>query len=370
MKRLKRNSLAISSMTIAFTKRYFRDKVALFFTFLFPIVFLLIFGSIFGGSDGPSFNVVLINNANSEFSSEFIESAKEGSLFTFEESVSFEVAEEQLGRGEIDGIIILPEDFGVVGESNYPEGTLNLFYDQGDEQLALTLQAVIQGSFDAINQELAPAAKPFTLNAQPIQTADLSRFDYTLAGLIGFSLLSLGIFSMSEGFTGDKKAGALRRMQVSPIKVWQLVTATAINRVFIGIISVALMFIVALVVFDFNMRGDYISLVLFTIISTICLFGFGMAIAGWAKDANQAAPLSNLVSFPMMFLSGVFFPVFLMPELLQKITFFIPLTPVVDGLRLIMTEGYTLLELGPQLAVIGAWTVIIYLIAFRVFRWE
>ena len=130
------------------------------------------------------------------------------------------------------------------------------------------------------------------------------------------------------------------------------------------------MFIVALVIFDFNMRGDYISLVLFTIVSTICLFGFGMAIAGWAKDANQAAPLSNLISFPMMFLSGVFFPVFLMPELLQKVTFFIPLTPVVDGLRLIMTEGYTILELGPQLAVIAGWTVIIYVIAFRVFRWE
>jgi ABC-2 type transport system permease protein len=247
---------------------------------------------------------------------------------------------------------------------------MNLFYDQGDEQLAFTLQAVLQGSFDKINEQIAPYERPFTLNSQPLQTADLSRFDYTLAGLIGFSLLSLGIFSMSEGFTGDKKAGSLRRMQVSPIKVWQLVTATALNRILIGIISVALMYIVALVVFDFNMRGDYISFILFTIISTICLFGFGMAIAGWAKDANQAAPLSNLVSFPMMFLSGVFFPVFLMPELLQKITFFIPLTPVVDGLRLILTEGYTLLELGPQLAVIGAWTVIIYLIAFRVFRWE
>jgi ABC-2 type transport system permease protein len=370
MKQIKRNYDVVKSMTVAFTKRYFRDKVALFFTFLFPIIFLLIFGSIFGGNDGPSFKVVLINESTSEFANQYVQSVSEGDIFTFEENISFEDGEEMLGRGEVDAIIVLPEEFGVVGESNIPTGTMNLFYDQGDEQLAFTLQAVLQGSFDKINEQIAPYERPFTLNSQPLQTADLSRFDYTLAGLIGFSLLSLGIFSMSEGFTGDKKAGSLRRMQVSPIKVWQLVTATALNRILIGIISVALMYIVALVVFDFNMRGDYISFILFTIISTICLFGFGMAIAGWAKDANQAAPLSNLVSFPMMFLSGVFFPVFLMPELLQKITFFIPLTPVVDGLRLILTEGYTLLELGPQLAVIGAWTVIIYLIAFRVFRWE
>lgn len=204
----------------------------------------------------------------------------------------------------------------------------------------------------------------------PLQTADLSRFDYTLASLIGFSILSLGIFSMSEGFTGDKKLGALRRMQVSPIKTWQLIVATALNRVLVSLLSVGAMFIVGLVLFDFNMRGDYFNFVLFTIISTICMFGFGMAIAGWAKDSNQAAPISNLVSFPMMFLSGVFFPVFLMPDVLQRVTAFIPLTPIIDGLRLILTEEKTILDLGPQLAVIGAWTLIIYFVAFKVFRWE
>jgi ABC-2 type transport system permease protein len=366
---MKKDFQAVWAMTIAFTKRYFRDKVALFFTFAFPLIFLLIFGTIFGGESGPNFDVAIINNSDSEFAAEFVKSAEEDALFTVEPSMSYEEAEEKIGRGEVDAILQLPEGFGQVGDK-YPEGQLELIYDQGDEQLAVTLQAVLQGVFDGINQEIAPADKPFTLESRPIQTADLSRLDYTVAGLIGFSILSLGIFSMSEGFTGDKKAGALRRMRVSPIKTWQLVTATAINRVLIGLLAVAMQFIAAVLFFDFSMRGDFISLILFTIASTICLFGFGMAIAGWAKDANQAAPLSNLVSFPMMFLSGVFFPTFLMPDWLQAATKFIPLTPVVDGLRLIMTEGQTILDLGPQLAVIGGWTVVIYLIAFRVFRWE
>jgi len=367
---VKKDFQAVSSMTIAFTKRYFRDKVALFFTFAFPLIFLLIFGTIFGGDSGPSFNVTVINNSNNEFSENFIAQLDEGELFTFEETASFEAAEEKIGRGELDAILQLPESFGVTGDNELPSGELELIYDQGDEQLSITLQAVLQGIFDGINQDIAPAENPFTLRARPIQTADLTRLDYTVAGLIGFSILSLGIFSMAEGFTGDKKAGALRRMRVSPIKTWQLVTATAINRVLIGLIAVGLQFLAAVVFFDFSMRGDFISLILFTIVSTICLFGFGMAIAGWAKDANQAAPLSNLVSFPMMFLSGVFFPVFLMPDWLQSITQFIPLTPVVDGLRLIMTEGQTILDLGPQLAVIGIWTAFIYLVAFRFFRWE
>src|SRR5690606_14840371 len=206
--------------------------------------------------------------------------------------------------------------------------------------------------------------------SRPLQTANLSRLDYLLPGLIGFSVLSLAIFSMSEGFTADKKNGSLRRMRVAPIRPWQVIVATALNRVVVSILTVAVMFIVGLLFFDFNMRGDYLSFIAFSIIGTISLFGFGMAIAGWARDANQAAPLSNLISFPMMFLSGVFFPTFLMPEWLQAITAFIPLTPVVEGLRLILTEGSTLFELGPQLAVIGGWTVVIYIIAFKTFRWE
>lgn len=354
----------------AFTRRYFRDKVALFFTFAFPLMFLLIFGTIFGGNDGPSFKVALINNSHNEFSAKFIESTKKGQVFKFSDTTDFDQAKEKLGRGEIDAILELPTGFGELDNKQRPTGTILTYYDKSDESLAVTLTAVLQGTIDGINAQFVTVDEPIKLEAKPIQTANLTRFDYTLAGLIGFSMLSLGVFSMSEGFTGDKKAGALRRMQVAPIRSWQLILATAINRIFVGLISVSLMFVSALVIFDFNMRGDYLSFIALVVISITCLFGFGMAIAGWARDANQAAPLTQIVTMPMMFLSGVFFPTFLMPEWLQKITAFIPLTPIVDGLRYILTEGKTIFQIGPQLAVIAGWTVIIYIVSFKVFRWE
>ena len=367
---MKNDLKTVWALTRAFTKRYFRDKTALFFTFVFPLVFLMVFGTIFGKSSGPSFDIALINNATSDFSKQFVDSAKKGDIFKITEVNDFAKAKEALGRGEHDAIIELPKNFGDVNTAGLPSGNVIVFADSGDTQLSATLSAVLQGTLDGINNQLVKIDKPFTYELKPIQTNNLSAFDYTFAGLLGFSLLSLGIFSMSEGFTGDKKAGALRRMQVAPIRAWQLIVATAINRIFIGIISVILMYIVAIVVFDFNMRGDYISFALFTVASITCLFGFGMAVAGWAKDGNQAAPLSNLVSFPMMFLSGVFFPRFLMPEWLQSVTTYVPLTPVVDGFRMILTEGKTLLQVGPQLLVIGLWTLVIYIIAFKVFRWE
>lgn len=360
---------AVWVMTKLFTLRYMRDKVAVFFTLIFPLMFLVIFGFIFGGNDAPSFKVALINNSETEFSRTFIEEAQKDEVFQFTET-DFDDAKEKLGRGEFSAVIELPETFGELDAQQRPSGTLVTYYDPSDEQLAASFQTILQGMLDGINAQFVQTDKPLVLDAQPIQTANLTRFDYLLAGLIGFSILGLGIFSMSEGFTADKKTGALRRLRVAPIRAWQLIVATALNRIFMGIISVAFLFTCALLFFDFNMRGDYLSFTLFTIIGTACIFGFGMVIAGWARDANQAAPLTQMVTLPMMFLSGVFFPTFLMPEWLQSITQFIPLTPVIDGLRLILTEGRTLLDLGPQLAVIGGWTLIMYFIAFKIFRWE
>jgi ABC-2 type transport system permease protein len=118
------------------------------------------------------------------------------------------------------------------------------------------------------------------------------------------------------------------------------------------------------------MQGDYLSFAAIIALGAILMFGFGMAIGGWAKNENQAAPLANLTAFPMMFLSGTFFPRFLMPEWLQSVSAFLPLTPLVDGIRYIIVEGKTLLDIGPQLALISIWIAAIYFVAFRVFRWE
>ena len=100
------------------------------------------------------------------------------------------------------------------------------------------------------------------------------------------------------------------------------------------------------------------------------ILGIGLAIGGWAKNERQAAPLSNIIVFPMLFLSGTFFPRYAMPIWLQHATTYLPLTPVIDGVRLLATEGQHLTQIGPQLGIMAIWTVVIYAVAFKVFRWE
>lgn len=353
-------------------KRLFRDKVGIFFVFLFPLIFLFVFGSIFGGDTEVSFRVALLNQSETEFAQDFEKQVNENEIFKVDEEVTnLDQAKEKMNRGQVDATIILPEGFGAVAEGkDFPSGQAEILYDQNNESAGSTLGSIMDGIFKEINSGLVPTETPFTVKTESTATVGLTQFDYTFTGLLGFTLLSLGIFGPTSVFPRLKQRGVLRRYQLTNLKVWQYFVANVLSNAFIGFLSVGLMFVTALLLFDLNMRGNYLNLIVVVALGVVLLFGIGLAIGGWARTENQAAPLAQIATLPMMFLSGVFFPTFLMPELLQNITKFIPLTPIIEALRMIVTENASLLDLGPQLAIMGGWIVIIYLIAFRVFRWE
>lgn len=369
---MKRYLTATMALTRAYITRFFRDKTAMFFTFLFPLLFLFVFGSLYSNDNGDiSFKVAVLNNSTSAFAEQFEDELEKSETFDVITSITtFEDANERMGRSEIDSIIELPESFGEVNAAQQPSGSVSVYYSEASPQSGQTIAAVMQGILDGINTELGQPIPPLTVTQKSTATTNLSSFDYVFAGLLGFSILSLGIFGLANQMPAEKKTGTFRRLRASPIRKSQLVFANLLYYLLVGVISVALMFIVAMLVFNFEMRGNWLALSIYIVLGIITMFGFGLAIGGWAKNENQSAALTNLVAFPLMFLSGVFFPRFLMPEWLQGITGFLPLTPIIDGLRMIMTEGKALIDLGPELAIMGAWIVIIYTIAIRVFRWE
>lgn len=353
-------------------KRSFRDKTALFFIFVFPLIFLFVFGGIFGGNNDISFNVALLNKADNEFTTQFLKNAQKDDLIKVNKDIKTEAdAREKMKRGEVDAIIKLPESFGETKDGQpFPSGQAEILVDQNSQQAGQTLTSVLDGVFQGINKEITKAPTPFSVKVTTTKEPGLNQFDYTFAGLLGFSILSLGIFGPTTVFPRMKQQGILRRYHTTTLRIWQFFTANVLSQMFIGVLSVAIMFAVALTFFDLNMRGDYLSLLVVVLLGTATMFGVGLAIGGWAKNENQAAPLGNLISFPMMFLSGTFFPRFLMPDWLQTISAALPLTPINDAIRYVVTEGRTVFEIGPELGLTAIWLVVIYIIAFRVFRWE
>lgn len=371
MNKLKLVMLPVTTFVPIDIKRLFRDKVAIFFIFVFPLIFLLIFGSIFSGDSNVSFRVALFNESSSEFALQLEQEMNENELFNIDDSQDIEIAKEKMSRGQLDGIVTLPADFGEVksGEA-YPSGQVDILYDQSNVTGGTTLASVLDVVMQEINEQFVNTSVPFSVNAESTATPGLSQFDYTFAGIMGFTLLSLGIFGPTTVFPRMKQRGVLRRYKATPLRVWQFFTGNVLSNAFIGLLSLVMMFTAAVLVFDLSMRGSYLNLAIVVLLGTILMFGIGLAIGGWAKNENQAAPVSQLVVLPMMFLSGVFFPVFLMPEVLQNITRFIPLTPIIDSIRLVITENASLVDLGPQIGIMLGWTLVVYILAFKLFRWE
>lgn len=354
------------------TRRFFRDKLALFFGILFPLIFLFVFGGLNSGSSDISFKVAVVNQSDSSFSKTYVQELKKNKTFEVDSQLtSIPEAKDKMSKSQIDGIIVLPENFGDVlqGQSN-PSGQAQVLYNHSSSGTGQTLTTVLNSSFDAINAKFVTAQTPFEATGQELNEKSLSSFDYTFAGLLGFSIIGMGIFGPVNVFPELKKQGILRRLHTTPLRVWQFFTANMFATALTGLVSIAIQFLVALTVFDLKVDGNYLEIIIFITLSIFMILGIGLAIGGWAKNERQAAPLSNIIVFPMLFLSGTFFPRFLMPDWLQTVTNFLPLTPVIDGLRFLTTEGKGLLDLGPQLGLMAIWFVVIYATAFRVFKWE
>ena len=372
MKDLRIKLFTVLVFTKIGTKRFFRDRLAIFFGILFPLIFLFVFGTIANGNKNVSFNVAIINQSNSNFSKSFVQELKSQSVYKVNNTVSnLATAENKMDNSELDGTILLAKNFGEIQKGQtIPTGTVQVLYTQNDQIAGQTLTSILQSNLKQLNKKFVKVNEPFKVTSNQLNQKSLTAFDYTFSGLLGFSIIGIGIFGPINVFPELKKQGILRRLHTTPLKVWQYFMATMFSQAITGIVAIAVQFIVALTIFHLKIDGNFINILIFTILSIFMILGIGLAIGGWAKNERQAAPLSNIIVFPMLFLSGTFFPRFDMPVWLQSITTYLPLTPVIDGLRLLTTGGKDLLQIAPQLGLVLAWMVVVYIIAFRVFKWE
>jgi ABC-2 type transport system permease protein len=376
---------AILAFALAQFKRFMRDPVYLFFMFAFPLIFLFIFGSIFGGNSNLTVEVALLDNSKTPFGQTLATQLREATdtpLAINPEITDLDEAKTKMSRSEIYGIIELPLGFGATAPESCdpstttcatttaPSGELKLYYDKASPEIGQTITVIIKGVIDSVNSQITGVTPPLTVTQVSTDTTGLTQFDYIFAGLFAYVLMTMGIYTLSQQLPSEKKTGALRRIKATPFKPWQLITSLALVYLVLTLLSAALMMTVSIVAFNFQMRGNWLVLLIVSIISALTLIGFGAIVTAAARNENQATIASQLIAFPMMFLSGVFFPRFVMPEFLQNATSWLPLTHINDAVRHITTEGATLIDVLPQITAISLWGIAAYIIAIKIFKWE
>ena len=178
------------------TKRFFRDRLALFFSIIFPLIFLFVFGSLNGNSSNVSFNVAIINQSQSTFAKDFVQQAEDGKLLKVNKEVTdLDTAKQKMSRSELDAAIVLPKDFGTVKQGQqYPSGEAQVVYTQNNQQSGTALTSILESQFKAINSKLVVNQTPFSVVGDQLNEKSLTAFDYTFAGLLGFAIIGMGIF--------------------------------------------------------------------------------------------------------------------------------------------------------------------------------
>src|SRR5207302_782457 len=140
-----------------------------------------------------------------------------------------------------------------------------ILYNHTSSGTGQTLTTVLDDMFKHINQKFVHIQEPFTVTGKELNAKSLTSFDYTFSGLLGFSIVGLGIFGPVNVFPELKKQGVLRRLRTTPLKVWQYFVANAVSQSIIGLISTASMFAVAMLVFHLKVVGNPFELALYIV---------------------------------------------------------------------------------------------------------
>jgi ABC-2 type transport system permease protein len=365
---MNQNTRSFLALTKASLKMYYRNKGAIIFSLLIPVALLSIFGFLSRGS-GSGIKLGLTNHASSEISKQFIEKLNKVAAFRITEMTEAEASAE-LGKGNLDLQVIVPENFGIMKNDTAQKGSVQTKFNSAKPQSGQIANLAIIQIVSNLDRQLTNTPTVLDVKSEGVTTNNLGYFDFILPGILSMTIMQLGIFGVAFSFVAMKASGALRRIQATPVHPVYFVFAQATVRMLVMLATATILILFGTYFFDFHMVGNYFNFIIVCILGILIFLGFGFAIAGWAKDETQVAPVANLIQLPMLMLSGIFFSRESFPGWLKSITDYFPLTYVSHGLRKIANEGADLSQISFDLIGMAVWLVLIYMLAVRLFRWE
>lgn len=350
-------------LTFSSLKAYFRNFSALFFSFLIPLVIMGIFGLINFGSNTPTVNIGIVDQAHNRASTTIIQNLK-GIKAVKLHTGSLDSEKHELEQGNRDLVAVLPPSIGQGSTA------ITAYYNQGNAQNSQVAIAIMNQFADRASFAFAGVTPAFTLETHPVQSRNLTYVDFLVPGIIAMSIMQTGLFGVVFTFVQWKQRGILRRLMATPMRVRDFFFSQLVTRLTTVAMQLVVLLAVGLLLFRFHFAGNLLYLLIVGILGGAIFLAMGLAISGYAKNEETAAPLANIISLPLMFLSGIFFSRSSMPEWLQTITQYSPLTYVSDALRSISLDGASLWGVRTELLGILIWLAVAAFIATRLFKWE
>jgi ABC-2 type transport system permease protein len=333
----------------------------------FPIVLIWIFGSL-SGNGNPSVDVAFdkeVDTANFIYPVlksipvlRFIDTTKRNK-------------EDELKKGRITAIMSIIRSSND-SPNNYTISLRTSTASQKDLQL---LKAILKTATYEIDERMHPDRKPLATITETVSYRErpYHLIDFFLPGMIGFALIGSAVFGVAFTFFSLKDTLVLKRMYSTPVNRLYILLGEGLSKVLFNLTTVVVLIVFGYFVYHFTLAHGLVTffdMLTLSFIALLSFIGVGLFISSIAKNQNVIPVYANLFMFPQYFLSGTFFQKSALPDFLQPIIKFLPLTALNDAMRNVAFEGTSLFDCREQIAILLGWSVIIYIGTAKIFRWE
>ncbi len=355
-------SSAFVALSRAIFKGFIRDKAAVFFSMVFPLMFLVLFGGIFDDQDQS--RVELIQVGEVALVDSLPEDARAAFDDTFDVTSSDDLDEalDDVRRGDADVAI------------QQRGGELVAHYTQTEQVRAAITQGTLSAFVDAGNvawlADESSTAPPYSFVAESVEDDSLTAIQLVTPGLLGWAVAMSASFGAAATLQGWRQSKLLRRLQLSPVSTRTIVGARVAVTVAVALMQMAIFIGLGALAFGLVLSGSWWMAVPTLVVGTLCFMAIGLLAGAIAKTTEGAVNMANFFVLPMAFLSGSFFPLDAAPSWLRTLSNVLPLKHLNDAMLDVMVRGEGPASALVPIGILAAFAVVVTLLAARLFRWE
>ncbi len=321
---------------LARNKEFLRDRAAMGWNLVFPVLIVAGFAFAFTGEPTPLYRVGVFgsNPGNGFFATDHVQ------FIAMDELAP---AITKVERHQVDLLLDTASRRYWVNESS-PRGYV--------------LEKILLGS----------AQGEYT--KQVVSGRQIRYVDWLIPGVIGMNIMFSALYGVGYVIVRYRKNGVLKRLKATPLSAIEFLTAQVFSRLWLIIAVAMVVFFGTNLFVDFAMYGSYLTLFLVFAVGAFCMISMGLVIAARLASEELAEGLLNLISWPMMFLSGVWFSLEGANPLMQQFAKIFPLTHMIAAARAVMFDGATLAGVMPQLLLLAAMSAVFLAVGAMLFRWQ
>ncbi len=370
----------------------FRNRMGLVLLVLMPIFMMTMVGFIYPSETSlNNVSIALVNEdtgfGDYSLSSTFITALEsindQTEMMTLTFASSLADIREMIQTGNAEGGIIISEDF-TSSIINGKQGTITIVSDQSNPQMSAMIQTILNQVFEQMGTNIAQqnvaeqlgidqrsalaVIKPYNIKSIGSIEGEFSYFDFIAPGIMAMTVMMSVMTGLPAAISHERELGTLDGMMVAPINRLSVILGKTLAQMARGILQGILILGLAIIIFGVTVHGSILLVFALLLLGVFSFVGLGVVLTSFAKDQETAVMMMTTIMFPMMFLSGVFFPIEQMPWFMQGISKFLPLTYVADSLRKVMVLGADIPALSPELTILIVFGVVMIAIAVPVFK--